>query len=132
MTAELPDDVVALLDTVQYEETSGFPVERGYIWTSCASVENGNPLFWDDDVAADITGGPIAPPSMISTWFRPHAWVPGQTEQKLPLQAHFDLKKRFDLPEAVMTDNTVVFHEPVRPGDVLSTHQVLRSVSPEK
>ena len=28
-----------------------------------------------------------------------------------PLQIHFDLKARFDLPEAVMSDNTIVFHE---------------------
>ena len=45
---------------------------------------------------------------------------------------HFDLKARFELPEAVMTDNTIIFHEPVRPGDRLRTHQVLRSVSEEK
>ena len=31
-----------------------------------------------------------------------------------------------------MTDNTIVFHEPVRPGDVLRTRQVLRSVSEPK
>jgi acyl dehydratase len=31
-----------------------------------------------------------------------------------------------------MTDNTMVFHEPVRPGDVLTTYQILRSVSDEK
>ncbi len=31
-----------------------------------------------------------------------------------------------------MTDNTIVFHTPVRLGDVLRTHQVLRSVSEEK
>ncbi|HEU5034224.1 MAG TPA: MaoC family dehydratase N-terminal domain-containing protein [Mycobacteriales bacterium] len=128
----LPDDVADLVDQVQYEETAEFPVERGYIWTACASVENGNPLFWDDDVAQQLTDGPIAPPSMISTWFRPHHWAPGRSEPKLPLQVHFDLKARFDLPEAVMTDNTIVFHEPVRPGDVLSTCQRLRSVSPEK
>ena len=131
-TEELPADVAALIDQVQYEETSEFPVERGYIWTACASVENGNPLFWDDTVAAEITAGPIAPPTMISTWFRPHFWTPGREEQKLPLQVHFDMKKRFDLPEAVMTDNTITFYEPVRLGDVLSTCQRLRSVSPEK
>ena len=33
---------------------------------------------------------------------------------------------------AVMTDNTVIFHEPVRPGDRLRTHQILRSVSAPK
>jgi acyl dehydratase len=128
----LPADVAALIDKVQYETVGDFPVERGYIWTSCASVENGNPLFWDDDVAADLTDGPIAPPTMLSVWFRPHHWAPGRKEEALPLQVHFDLKSRFELPEAIMSDNTIVFYEPVRPGDVLRTHQILRSVSEPK
>ena len=129
---ELPDDVAALIDMTQYEIAGEFPVEQGYVWTSCASVENGNPLFWDERVATTITAGPIAPPTMLSVWFRPHQWAPGRTEQALPLQVHFDLKARFDLPEAVMTNNTIVFHEPVRPGDVLTTCQRLRSVSGPK
>ena len=45
---------------------------------------------------------------------------------------HFDLKDRLQLPEAVMSDNSLTFYEPVRPGDVISTRQVLRSVSEEK
>ena len=130
--SDLPPEVEKVIGEVQYEETGEFPVERGYIWTSCASVENGNPLFWDDAVAAEITDGPIAPPTMISVWFRPHHWAPGRTQQALPLQVHFDLKKRFELPEAVMSDNTIVFHEPVRPGDRLRTRQILRSVSEPK
>ena len=128
----IPPEVEKLIDQVQYEEDGEFPVERGYIYTTCSSVENGNPLFWDDDVADQITNGPIAPPTMISVWFRPHHWAPGRTEQALPLQVHFDLKKTFRLPEAIMSDNTIVFHEPVRPGDVLHTRQVLRSVSEPK
>ena len=130
--SELPADVEKMIGELQYEETGEFPVERGYIWTSCASVENGNPLFWDDAVADALTGGPIAPPSMLSVWFRPHHWAPGRDEPLLPLQVHFDLKARFDLPEAVMTDNTIVFHEPVRPGDEITTGQRLVSVSEEK
>ena len=121
-----------LIGKEQYHEVGEFPVERGYVWTSCASVENGNPLFWDDEVAEALTGGPIAPPSMVSVWFRPHYWAPGRTQQALPLQVHFDLKERFGLPEAVMSDNTIEFHAPVRMGDVLRTHQVLRSVSDMK
>ena len=130
--SELPDDVRELIDVPQYHVDGEFPVERGYIWTTCASVENGNPLFWDDATADAITGGPVAPPSMVSVWFRPHNWRPGSTEPQVPLQVHFDLKKRFDLPEAVMSDNTLVFHEPVRVGDRLRTQQVLRSVTEEK
>ncbi len=131
-STHLPAEIAALVDQPQYEQDAEFPVERGYIWTSCASVENGNPLFWDDEVAEEITGGPIAPPSMVSTWFRPHHWAPRRAEPALPLQAHFDLKDAFDLPEAVMSDNTIVFHEPVRPGDVLTTLQRVRSVTGEK
>ncbi len=75
---------------------------------------------------------PHRAPTMLSVWFRPHHWAPGRTEEHLPLKVHFDLKERLGLPEAVMTDNTIVFHEPVRPGDVLTTRQFLRSVSDEK
>jgi len=122
-------EVRALVGVPQYEEAGEFPVEQGYVWSMCAAVENGNPLFWDEDVAAELTGGPIAPPTMLSVWFRPHHWAPGRTEERLPLRVHFDLKERLGLPEAVMTDNTMTFHEPVRPGDVLRTRQILRSVS---
>jgi len=129
---DIPAEVEGWIDQERYPETANFPVERGYLWTSLASVENGNPLFWDDDVAAELTGGPIAPPSTLSLWFRPHSWEPGQTKPRLPLQVHFDLKERLDLPEAVMTDNEVVFRTPVRPGDVISMSQVLRSISDPK
>ena len=129
---DLPEDVAALIGAVQYEETGEFPVEQGYVWTTCASVENGNPLFWDPEVAGSLTDGPIAPPTMLSVWFRPHHWSPGREEQPMPLQVHFDLKQIFGLPEAVMSDNTIVFHEPVRLGDRLRTRQILRSVSEPK
>ena len=128
----LPAEVESWLDQPRYEEQGEFEVELGYISTSCSSVENGNPLFWDDALAGRITGGPIAPPTMISVWFRPHHWAPGRTRQAQPLQVHFDLKEVFGLPEAVMTDNEIVFGEPVRPGDRLTTRQYLRSVSGPK
>ncbi len=130
--SDLPPEIEKLIDQVQYEEAGEFPVEQGYIYTWCSSTENGNPLFWDEAIAGELTDGPIAPPSMISVWFRPHQWSPGRTEPAVPLQAHFDLKEVFELPEAVMTDNTIVFYEPVRPGDRLRTRQILRSVSEPK
>ena len=126
------DDIEGLLGVSLYEEQGEFPVEQGYIWTTCSSVENGNPLFWDPAVADEVTGGPIAPPTMVSVWFRPHHWAPDRSTPGLPLQIHFDLKEGLGLPEAVMSDNTIVFHEPVRPGDLLQTRQILKSVSDEK
>ena len=128
----LPADVEAMSGELGYEEGGDFPGERGYFWTSAASVVNANPLFWDDEVANDISGGPVAPLSLLSAWFRPHHWAPGRTIEKLPLQIHFDLKARFGLPEAIMTENVTTFHEPVRPGDRITSAQRLVSVSEEQ
>ena len=128
----LPAEVRDWIGKKRYEQQGDFDVERGYVFTSCASVENGNPLFWDEKVASEITSGVIAPPTMISVWFRPHAYAPNRPGTAQPLQVHFDLKEKLGLPEAVMTDNTIVFRDPVRPGDRLRTWQVLRSVSEPK
>jgi hypothetical protein len=130
--SELSEEVRSWIGQQRYEEEGEFDVEQGYVFTTCASVENGNPLFWDEKVAQELTGGWIAPPSMLSVWFRPHYWAPGRDAVRQPLQVHFDLKERLRLPEAVMTDNEIVFGEPVRPGDRLRTWQVLRSVSDPK
>jgi acyl dehydratase len=130
--SDVPAEVQDWIGQKRYEEQGEFDVERGYIFTSCASVENGNPIFWNDKAANEVTDGPIAPPTMISVWFRPHHWAPGRSEQAQPLQVHFDLKEKLGLPEAVMTDNTITFGDPVRPGDRLKTWQVLRSVSDPK
>ena len=127
--SELPAEIRGWIGQKRYEQLGEFDVERGYVFTSCASVGNGNPLFWDERSAHEITDGWIAPPSMISVWFRPHYWAPGRSQPAQPLQVHFDLKEALDLPEAIMTDNSIVFREPVRPGDRLKTWQVLRSIS---
>ncbi len=130
--SDLPEEIQSWIGKNRYEQVGEFDVERGYIFTTCASVENGNPLFWDEKVAEELTDGWIAPSTMLSAWFRPHYWAPGRTQPVQPLQVHFDLKTMLDLPEAVMTDNTIVFGAPVRPGDRLKTWQVLRSVSEPK
>jgi hypothetical protein len=88
MTTDLLAQARALVGLEQYPEAGEFPVERGYVWTSCASVENGNPLYWDDEVAQALTGAPIAPPTMVSVWFRPHHWAPARDTEALPLQVH--------------------------------------------
>ena len=125
---DLPAEVQALIGKPQYEEQTEFAIEQGYVLTSCASVQNGNPLYWQPEVAQELTGGPIAPPSMLSVWFRPHHWAPGATEERTALMTHFDLKRLLDLPEAVVASNETSFGEPVRMGDVLTTRQIIRTV----
>ena len=126
---DLPEEVQSWIGQERYSEKTEFPIEMGYVLTTLSATQNGNPLYWDEKVAQDLTDGPITLPSMVSVWFRPHDWSPGRTEPAVALQLHFDLKDRLGLPEAVMSDNTIVFGEPIRPGDVLTTTQILYSVS---
>ncbi|MEI2790218.1 MAG: MaoC family dehydratase [Steroidobacteraceae bacterium] len=126
--ADLPPAVLALIGKPQYEERSEFPIEIGYVYNTCAATRNGNPLYWDEEVAQRLAGGRIAPPTMLSVWMRPHYWAPGASGERKALMAHFDLKELCGLPEAVVVSNEAVFGEPVRMGDVLTTRQIVRSV----
>lgn len=126
---DLPLHVQELIGKPRYEERSEFPIEMGYVYNTCAAVQNGNPIFWDRAAAEEITGGPVTPPTMMSVWFRPHYWSPGAEGERLALRSHFDLKELLDLPEAIISENEAVFGEPVRPGDTLTTRQIIRSIS---
>ena len=132
MTAELPADIADLVGRPMYPQTADFPADMSYGWNTLAATENGNPLYWSPAVAEMLTGGSILPLSTLSLWMRPHRWSPGAVSEQVALKVHFDLKDRLDLPEAIIGDNAVVFHDPVRPGDVISHRQVLRSVSGPK
>ncbi len=125
---DLPPAVRTLIGMPQYEERSEFPIEIGYVYNTCAATGNGNPLYWDERLAQELAGGRIAPPTMLSVWMRPHYWAPGAPGERKALKAHFDLKDLCGLPEAVVVSNEAVFGEPVCMGDVLTTHQVVRSV----
>jgi acyl dehydratase len=104
-------------------------VERGFVQHWCEAVENANPLFWDDEVAQEVTAGPIAPPTMLSVWMRPLAWRPGRERDRRPLELHFQLKEAFDLPEGIVAGNEIEFGVPVRLGDVISTTESIREIS---
>ncbi len=132
MAAELPADIAELIGRPLYPDTADFPAETAYGWNTLAATENGNPLYWDSAVAEMLAGGSILPLSTLSLWMRPHRWAPGAAKEQVALKVHFELKERLGLPEAIMSDHTAVFHDPVRPGDVISHRQVLRSVSGPK
>lgn len=129
MLQEIPDAVRALINQPQYRQQSEIEVEPGYIYNTCAASMNGNPLFWNAETAQRLTQGPIAPPTMLSAWLRPHYWRPGAADECLALQTHFDLKEKLGLPEAVIASNELVLGAPVRVGDRLTSWQVVRSVS---
>ncbi len=130
--ADLPDAVASLIGRRRQVNETLFAAERGQGIASCASVQNGNPLFWDDEIADELTDGPILPPTTLSMWSRPHAWDPDLGSGPTPLPTHFDLKQLFGLPDALISAAALTILDPVRPGDHILTGESLRSVSAEK
>jgi acyl dehydratase len=107
---------------------SDIAVERGYITHWCESVENANPMYWDDQVAQEVSGGPVAPPTMLSVWMRPLVWRPGRQENRRPLELHFQLKDVLDLPEGIVLGNEIEFRTPARVGDRIRAAQSIREI----
>src|SRR5919109_796041 len=107
-------------------------VEEGYIRPWLEATENANPLYWKGEVAEEITGGPIAPPTMLSVWMRPLSWRPGRKGPSRPLELHFRLKEAFDLPEGVVAENEMTFHTPLRPGDRVRVQESVREIGQER
>ena len=126
----LPSQIAAWLGKVAVVEAEGITAERGLIEAFAVAVEDANPLFWDDARAAEIAGGVIAPPAMLSTWTRPHGWSPAGPPKQRPLELHFRLKELFALPKAVVIETEAAWHEPVRPGDRVRAEQILDQVGP--
>ena len=52
---DLPAEVQAMLGKPLYVEQTEFPIEQGYVLSSCAASQNGNPLYWQADVAKELT-----------------------------------------------------------------------------
>ena len=125
-------DVQAWVGRMQEDPPGDIVCERGYILHWLEATENANPLYWDDAVANELTGGPTAPPSMLSAWMRPLQFVPGRTEKRMPLSLHFALKEALDLPEGIVAYNEMTLGVPVRPGDRVRTTQRIREISEPK
>jgi acyl dehydratase len=130
---DLPADIQKWLGEAIVEE-SEIPVEDAQIENFCAAVEDGNPIYRDTTEAQQLSGGRIAPPSLLSTFTRPPAELlhgrlaAGATAVHRPLELHFRLKDLFALPKAVVISAETTYYGPVRPGMRIRAEQVLDDV----
>lgn len=121
---DLPPTVTDLVGRPRHETIATEPVDVDEAAAVLDAVGDANPLHRDPTVAAAVAGGPVLPASTLSSWMRPRA----PHHDTPPLALHFEVKAALDLPEAIMTGFEVELHAPVRPGDTIRHHQVLRSV----
>jgi acyl dehydratase len=129
---DLPDEVADLIGRRRHVDRATFRAERSHGTNLCAAVQNGNPLFWDDELADELTDGPILPPTTLSLWSRPDSWSPEAGAGAVPLRTHFELKELLGLPDALISASELTLADPVRPGDLMLMGESLRSVSEEK
>jgi acyl dehydratase len=123
------DDLVGTWTGVELENPLGdIACEPGYILHWLEATENANPLYWDPEHADQLSGGPVAPPSMLSVWMRPLVWKPDTPEANRPLELHFRMKEAFGLPDGIVYRNEIAFHAPVRPGDRVRTTESVREI----
>lgn len=124
----MSDDLAPWIGREEHDPPGDITCERGYIVHWLEATENANALFWDDAVANEIAGGPLAPPTMMSVWMRPLQFAPGGHPPRMPLSLHFALKEALGLPEGIVKENEIEFRTPVRPGDRISTTQRVRQI----
>jgi acyl dehydratase len=101
----------------------------------CETVEDGNPLYLDEEYAKSRGfKGVVAQPGMIiCTLTMPYRWPSPPKDHKPQLGLiHLRLKDLLNLPVAVVVDYDTEFLHYVESGDRLSTTSKLLSISPWK
>ncbi len=136
--SELPQQIQDWLGKVVVIDEAEVAVERGLFENFCSAVEDGNPLYWDEQQARELLGDDTAtvlsPPGMLSAYNRPHPWNPerGDKPKNRPLELHFRVKDTLELPRGIVANQSYEFGVPVQPGDRIRAEQSLREVSEEK
>jgi acyl dehydratase len=130
------------------EVQSDIVVEQFAIDGWMEAMRDGNPLYWNEEVAKEITGGIIAPGPMTLTFSMSYRWSPKQPEAvwdvhgveppgtpsplRLPMEVHFALKEFTGLKEGIVGGIESEFYEPLRLGDRLKIVSSIRDISDEK
>jgi acyl dehydratase len=103
-------------------------VNDAMIKAYASRLEDGNPAYWDDEIADGIWGGRISPPGMLLVWLRPLQWQPDGTVPGWPLAPSVPLPG----DTLIGTTTETEFYRPMRIGDRLSVVETVLAVSPEK
>jgi acyl dehydratase len=111
ITDEMRQAIGSLLDTSVIE------IEKGKIRQYVRALEETNPLYQDEDCAAQSRfRGTIAPPGLLIT-------------QAMSGGASYNMPYEDFLTHSVDAGETVEFFRPVRPGDTLFLTRKLKSLS---
>lgn len=115
-------------------EASPVEVSEYLIQHWCETLEDGNPLYLDEDYAHSRGfGGRVAPPaSVMTTLTMPFRWPWPPAGREPQRHIHYEIKELLGLPVGIISDIEVEYSAPVEVGDRISISQRLVSVSERK
>ena len=107
-------------------------VNKAMIRHWCEAMEDGNPVYTDEEVAKQSKyGGIIAPPQMVQAFSTPPLW-PKKEREPDPFAKAVRMMADAGYFGIVATTTTQEYFVPMRPGDHLRFKVKLAAVSPEK
>lgn len=122
------EDALRMVGVTSEPRVAGTVVSAARIQMFAATVQDGNPSYWDPDFAARTWGGLVAPPALLMGWLVPTPWQP---DGQRPVGA---IALRVPLPGTTIVNaaNEAEFPVPILDGDRLTIVEEVVSVSPEK
>jgi acyl dehydratase len=122
------EDALRMVGVASEPRVAGTVVSAARIQMFAATVQDGNPSYWDTEFATSTWGGLLAPPALLMGWLTPLPWEPGG---RPPVSA---IAIRVPLPGTTFVNaaNEAEFPLPIVDGDRLTVVEEVVSVSPEK
>jgi acyl dehydratase len=122
------EDALRMVGVASGPRLAGTVVSAARIQMFAATVQDGNPSYWDSEFAMRTWGGLLAPPALLMGWLVPLPWEPGG---RPPVAA---ISLRVPLPGSTIVNaaNEAEFPLPILDGDRLTIVEEVVSVSTEK
>lgn len=131
LSADVRRELLALTKESRLEPLP-FPINEQFIRHWCETLEDGNPLYLDEDYARQHgLGGLMMPPVSILPASLPFRW-PWPPKEVPAEHILFRLKRILDLPIGIATVCELVFFAPIQVGDRLAKSCRLTDFSPWK
>jgi uncharacterized protein len=107
---------------------AGTAVSGARIQHFASMVRDANPSYWDPEFAAQVWGGLVAPPALLTGLLMPPPWVPTGA----PPTASIAIRVPLPGTAIINASNDAEYLIPILEGDRLSVVEEVASVSPEK
>ncbi len=132
MGVEFYEDLEALIGQEGEPRQAADEVCKAMIRHWCEAMQDGNPLYTDEEYARKSKyGSIIAPPTMLLTWTMPPLWPPRQ-DPPHPFEQFLDKLDKAGFYGILVTNVAQKYYRPVVPGDRITFTYKVTDMSPEK